>query len=139
MLINAYLDQRDSTRHNDEPLFLTVPAGRQGGGKPMDRQAIGKLIRRIATAAGIPSAARLTPHSLRHTFITLVLDAGAALRDVQDAAGHANANTTRAYDRNRGRLARHPGRTGAGTPRQCPPTHLSTGKRRVRGRCGRRP
>lgn len=49
----------------------------------MDRQAIGKLIRRIAKAAAIPSWAKLTPHSLRHSFVTLSLDAGAALCDVQ--------------------------------------------------------
>ena len=49
-----------------------------------------------------------SPHALRHAFVTLALDAGAALRDVQDAAGHADPATTRAYDAARGRLDRHP-------------------------------
>ncbi|MER7363456.1 hypothetical protein [Nonomuraea wenchangensis] len=66
------------------------------------------MVRLIAKAAGIPSWATLTRHGLHHTFITLSLDAGAALRDVRDAAGHATVDTTSYYHRNRGRLARHP-------------------------------
>ena len=42
-----------------------------------------------------------SPHSLRHAFVTAALDAGASLRDVQDAAGHADPRTTRRYDRSR--------------------------------------
>jgi site-specific recombinase XerD len=48
------------------------------------------------------------PHDLRHAFVTLSLDAGASLRDVQDAAGHADPRTTRRYDRARHNLNRHP-------------------------------
>jgi integrase len=46
-------------------------------------------------------------HDLRHTFVTLSLDAGASLRDVQDAAGHADPRTTRRYDRARQNLDKH--------------------------------
>lgn len=95
--IDTYLGERSAG-----PLFIT------GTGKRMDRWAVTKLIRRIAKAAKIPSWSKLTPHSLRHSFITLSLDAGAALRDVQDAAGHADPRTTRRYDRGRGSYARHP-------------------------------
>jgi integrase len=64
-------------------------------------------VRRLARAAGIPSWARLSPHSLRHTAITLALDAGAHLRDVQDFAGHRDPRTTRRYDRARDTLDRN--------------------------------
>ena len=47
------------------------------------------------------------PHTLRHPFITAALDAGASLRDVQDAASHADPRTTMRYDRARGSLDRH--------------------------------
>jgi integrase len=53
-----------------------------------------------------PSWDKLTPHSLRHTAITLALDAGAALRDVQDFAGHRDPRTTRRYDHARHTLDR---------------------------------
>jgi site-specific recombinase XerD len=46
------------------------------------------------------------PHLLRHAFVTLALDAGVSLRDVQDAAGHADPRTTRRYDRGRYALDR---------------------------------
>jgi len=50
---------------------------------------------------GPTSASRSCPHSLRHTFITLALDAGVPLGDVQEAASHADPRTTMRYDRGR--------------------------------------
>jgi integrase/recombinase XerD len=47
------------------------------------------------------------PHTLRHAFITAALDAGVSLRDVQEAASHADPRTTMRYDRARGSLDRH--------------------------------
>jgi site-specific recombinase XerD len=66
------------------------------------------LIRRLAKRAGIVSAARISPHSLRHSFATELLASGVPLQDVQDAMGHADPRTTRAYDRSRHNLDRHP-------------------------------
>jgi integrase/recombinase XerD len=83
------------------PLLATATGGR------LDQSALWKLVRRLARAAGIPSWAQLSPHSLRHTAITLALDAGASLRDVQDYAGHRDPRTTRRYDRARDTLDRN--------------------------------
>jgi integrase/recombinase XerD len=58
-------------------------------------------VRRLARAAGIESRQRLSPHSLRHSAITVALDAGATLRDVQDDTGHKDSRTTRRYDHSR--------------------------------------
>ena len=66
------------------------------------------LIRRLAKRAGIAGAARISPHSLRHSFATELLAGGVPLQDVQDAMGHADPRTTRAYDRSRHNLDRHP-------------------------------
>jgi len=49
----------------------------------------------------------ISPHSLRHSFITAALDAGVALRDVQIAARHADPRTTTRYDRAKNNLDRH--------------------------------
>jgi site-specific recombinase XerD len=65
----------------------------------------GRIVRRVARCAGIAKA--VTPHTLRHAFITAALDAGVPLRDVQEAASHADPRTTMRYDRARGSLDRH--------------------------------
>lgn len=80
------------------PLFATR------SGRRMDRHAALKVVRRLARAAGIEHV--VSPHSLRHGFVTTALDAGVPLRDVQDAAGHADPRTTRRYDRGRHSLDR---------------------------------
>ncbi|MEJ5915612.1 tyrosine-type recombinase/integrase [Pseudokineococcus sp. 1T1Z-3] len=64
-------------------------------GRAMDRHAVWRLLRRLAANAVPDKAGSLHPHDLRHAFVTLALDTGASLRDVQDAAGHANPRTAR--------------------------------------------
>ena len=53
------------------------------------------------------SVNRISPHSARHTDATTALDAGVALRDVQDSMGHRDPRITRLYDRTRGDLSRN--------------------------------
>lgn len=62
-------------------------------------------MRRVARRAGVDK--RIGPHTLRHAFITAALDAGVPLRDVQEAASHADPRTTMPYDRARVSLDRH--------------------------------
>jgi integrase/recombinase XerD len=80
------------------PIFITR------SGRRLDRHAAAKTVGRLARVAGID--APVAPHALRHSFVTLALDAGVPLRDVQDAAGHADPRTTRRYDRGRHSLDR---------------------------------
>jgi integrase/recombinase XerD len=87
-------------RQLEGPLLATATGGR------LRQSQLWELIQRLAKAAGIESWARLSVHSLRHTGITLALDAGATLRDVQDYAGHRDPRTTRRYDRSRHSLDR---------------------------------
>ena len=82
----------------DGPVFLTAD------GRRLDRHGAGRIVRRVARRAGIAKA--VTPHTLRHAFITASLDAGVPLRDVQEAS-HADPRTTMRYDRARGSLDRH--------------------------------
>jgi integrase/recombinase XerD len=86
--------------------------GRPGGpifvgatGQRLTRHAADRTVKRLARRAGI--AKRISPHSLRHSFITAALDAGVPLRDVQEAASHADPRTTMRYDRGRQSLDRH--------------------------------
>lgn len=92
--VQLYIDGRTAG-----PIFL----GEHG--QRMDRHAADRTVKRLARRAGINK--RISPHSLRHSFITAALDAGVALRDVQDAASHADPRTTMRYDRARHSLDRH--------------------------------
>jgi integrase/recombinase XerD len=83
------------------PLFVDAT------GRQLDRFDAGRIVRRLARAASVRKA--VSPHSLRHSFVTLALDAGVPLRDVQDSAGHADPKTTRRYDRGRHSLDRFAG------------------------------
>ena len=81
------------------PIFLASDRQR------LDRHGAARAARRVARRAGISKP--VGPHTLRHAFITAALDAGVPLRDVQEAASHADPRTTMRSDRARGSLDRH--------------------------------
>jgi integrase len=84
---------------------LSGPVLLMASGQRMNRHGATRIVRRLAKRAGITK--HISPHSLRHSFITAALDAGVPLRDVQNAARHSDPRTTTRYDRARNNLDRH--------------------------------
>lgn len=93
------VDQAVGERHSGRIVLDTR-------GLPMSRGSAAWVVDKLARRARI--AHHVSPHSLRHAFVTGCLDAGVPLRDVQEGARHADPRTTIRYDRARGNLDRHP-------------------------------
>lgn len=88
--LNAYLKVRNEfLKYASDYLFIN-----QKGGK-LSRESIEYLINKIIEKSSIKH--KVSPHTLRHTFATHLLDNGADLKSVQEMLGHENLNTTEIY------------------------------------------
>lgn len=83
------LGRRATTRASAGALFLNARGGR------LSRQGCWKILKGYARAAGLEG--RVSPHTLRHSFATHMLDRGADIRVVQELLGHASLATTQVY------------------------------------------
>jgi integrase/recombinase XerC len=92
--IMMYMEATHSLRKNrredtDQPLFLNFRGSR------LSTRSIRTIVKKYTGKCGLTT--EITPHSLRHTFATHLLDGGADLRSVQELLGHVSLSTTQKY------------------------------------------
>ena len=87
--ISLYLEGRKAAKSNEEVLFLN------NRGRQLTRVMIFTILRQAALRAGIDK--KISPHTLRHSFATHLLEGGAGIRQVQELLGHESILTTEIY------------------------------------------
>ena len=93
--LEAYLQKRPELRKEgadrdaENALFLSTR------GKRMNPRGVARVVERVVRESGI--GRKISPHALRHTFATHLLDAGADLRSIQEMLGHKSLSTTQKY------------------------------------------
>ncbi len=93
--LECYLDKRDGAmaaqgdKKLDDPVFLNR------WGKRLTTRSVSRIVNKYVALSGIKK--RIGPHSLRHTFATHLMDAGADLRVIQELLGHQSLSTTQKY------------------------------------------
>ena len=89
--IDAYIDACPHALSPEGPLFVGVRGGR------LNSRAVRSAMQKVRAALGLPDSA--TPHALRHSFATHLLEQGVDIRHIQALLGHNKLDTTARYTR----------------------------------------
>lgn len=90
--VGVWLEHRLGLGPKDDAVFVNLR------GRRLTRQTVFDIVKQAALRAGL-DAGEVSPHVLRHSAATHMIEAGADIRSVQEMLGHANVNTTQVYTR----------------------------------------
>ena len=90
--LQVWASKRGELGYNGRHIFF---AGIRTGGKRLTTRAVHDMVTKLAERAGVEK--RVSPHTLRHTYATRLLDSGLSIREVQELLGHSDVSTTMIY------------------------------------------
>jgi len=90
--LTRYIEKRNDRQ---KALFINYKKDNMGGNKRLTARSVDRIIKKYVGMAGLPS--NTTPHTIRHSYATDLLEQGVDLRSIQEFLGHRNISTTQIY------------------------------------------
>ncbi|MFN3369619.1 MAG: tyrosine-type recombinase/integrase, partial [Thermus sp.] len=94
--LHQWLKHRNLEGHPTSPYIWSHTSG-PNRGKPFSARAVEAMVKRVARRAGLKDWQRITPHKLRHSYASALVEAGRGIDEVKELLGHSSISTTQVY------------------------------------------